>query len=517
MSLRGLRLDVALRNQRLERYGDWYQDPWGWPEMDYLATHGEDLISERLRSADTWPTTPLRVPKENLGIRPAVVLDPTDRLLYQSLVDQRSVRLIGNQHRSVYGWRLHRVDPTNGEYARNANEYQAYLRSLVHAANTHAGAVATDIVSFFASIPLDSLASHVQHQAPGGENTERLLGLLESWNRNQHIRGLPQRSAASAVLANMYLADVDDALEAQAKQVNGAWSRWMDDIYFFGPNEGVLRATQVAVDERLREIGLALNHSKTDVFLEEKLLAHLRDRDHSAIDSALAITIVTAHSRGEVVARPNFTALEELVEKVLMEGAVASRTSLRFLSSRMRSNEYPFRVEDFLNQMDTFPQASDHLSRLFRHFVRVGRYQDSLRDFVKSDWPQLPWVEANYIAVIPTAHKPQRWVRERLMDEAQRRRPELPLFSLACQRLSEWDPEALREILRDVAPNSDHPAYRRVAAYTALRAGERRATVHKWLDEFPANRVTLRLLEETRFEAPQVTRDYAAGSSEDDH
>jgi hypothetical protein len=32
-----LELDRAVANCRTDIYGDWYRDPWSWPELEWIA------------------------------------------------------------------------------------------------------------------------------------------------------------------------------------------------------------------------------------------------------------------------------------------------------------------------------------------------------------------------------------------------------------------------------------------------------------------------------------------------
>ena len=70
------------------------------------------------------------VPKENWGTRPAVLLDITDRLMYQALVDRMSLELIGDLSKFAYGWRLPAKSPKRAIYARNGRQWDSYRGHL---------------------------------------------------------------------------------------------------------------------------------------------------------------------------------------------------------------------------------------------------------------------------------------------------------------------------------------------------------------------------------------------------
>src|ERR1022692_4447868 len=86
----------AVGNIFTEMTGDWYRDPWGWPEYDSLLDSQYDLLIERANGRELKRVVQIDVPKENFGVRPAVVIEPVDRLLYQCMVDSISASLIGD-------------------------------------------------------------------------------------------------------------------------------------------------------------------------------------------------------------------------------------------------------------------------------------------------------------------------------------------------------------------------------------------------------------------------------------
>jgi hypothetical protein len=123
----------------------------------------------------------------------------------------------------------------------------------------------TDITSFFASIEFNRLMEIVV-SAVGKTIPRDIIGhVITSHARMLGRSGLPQRSFASAILANGYLQPVDDALGVAA----GNWDldvsavrRWMDDISAEGP-EDALYGLLLDLQDRARQIGLELNSAKT--------------------------------------------------------------------------------------------------------------------------------------------------------------------------------------------------------------------------------------------------------------
>ncbi|UGT99796.1 hypothetical protein LTS63_12240 [Mycobacterium intracellulare] len=127
---RALDVKKAVANVRSEFVGDWHLDPWGWPELEFISSSAPEMLVEHLRSTGVFRAALIDVPKENWGVRPAVVLNILDRLTYQALVDRLSVDLIGDLSPSVYGWRLPPDSTERGEYSHNNIQWDAYRDHL---------------------------------------------------------------------------------------------------------------------------------------------------------------------------------------------------------------------------------------------------------------------------------------------------------------------------------------------------------------------------------------------------
>src|SRR5689334_9929186 len=91
-----LNFGQATKNVRGDTIGDWYRDPWGWPEIEWVSKEAPSLLIARLNDRGAKRALALDVPKENFVLRPAMLLDPLDRIAYQALVDSLSVQLAGD-------------------------------------------------------------------------------------------------------------------------------------------------------------------------------------------------------------------------------------------------------------------------------------------------------------------------------------------------------------------------------------------------------------------------------------
>lgn len=270
--LAALDLQQAVTNIRAEIPGDWYQDPWGWPELGFFLQKAQDRIVENLNASGTRAIALLDVPKENWGTRPAAVLDIADRLTYHALTDNLSVKMIGSMSPDAYGWRLHAVDPKPGVYSHNSKQWKGYRSHLSMLADFFSVALKSDIVSFFANIPISLVHESIMDRCPSNAVTKRLCDMIGAFDAIPNRSGLVQRSTASAVIANTYVAPLDDVLRhhslviptlfSRRKVQHRSFARWMDDIWLFGDDEADARRAQMDLQTAVQSLGLDLNSAK---------------------------------------------------------------------------------------------------------------------------------------------------------------------------------------------------------------------------------------------------------------
>lgn len=505
--MKALDLERAVKNVDIDIRGDWYRDPWGWPEVRWALKRDPETFTKRLNSEGVRRCAPIDVPKENFAVRPAIVLDPIDRVIYQALVDRLSPELIGSQPDWVYGWRLPPGSDDRGRYARNDYQWENFRTQLNGLAGWFEVGLKTDVVSFFASVELNSVADLVSDLTGTGAVQTRLLDLLDGWSHVAGRSGLPQRSMASAVLANAFLRPVDDVLAHHgAVDViltkleivpHGAACRWMDDVWLFGEDAAELRSAQLELQRELEAIGLRMNFAKTDVLEGDALVAEARQIEHSAVDDGLI---------GEPVDRGP---LNELIDALLGRPEHASRTSVRFACSRMREHEALDRVGDMVDKADRMPHGADHLSRLFRESEAWRDLDRWYLDYRSGAWASIDWSVAQLGTMFPSDTSVT-GVAEAFGEILASANSSLPVTTLAAQRLAAWDEDAARLSIREASRSADQPLERRSLALAALAAGEGRKFVKGLLNEFEDNSVTLSMLEETGFKAPKVLRDFAA-------
>jgi hypothetical protein len=500
-----LDLSRAIGNLRSLAKGDWYRDPWGWPEYQHLLDTAGDAIWKKLRRQHALgAVSHIEVPKENFGVRPAVQLDISDHVIYQMLVDSVSTDALSDIRPDVFGWRHPPIGtPKPGRYASNKYQWRNYRSRLSRLADSHEHALRTDVTSFFASIPIPGVIDDLSARTGKIEVINRIEAMLEAWNARAHSGGLPQRSQASSVLANMYMQHADELLAEYAvpdskrarKTVRSSFTRWMDDIWLFRDDQGALRAAQVDLQRELHSMGLVLNSGKTEVLEGNAMRAKAKKAYVSAVDDAFIETKDSAP-------------LEELIDRILDDKEVADGTTVKFVSTRMRRWGIDYRVSDLLAAAERFPHAADSLARLFRRQIRTGEMQEWYLEYLISRWNCFEWASAQFGTAIPSARRPQRATVNAFRQLLGETATSLPGVALAAQRLSDWSPRDARGLIGDRITKESNPLMVRTLALSALQAGERSTTVRKWLRPFPETQLTAQMLAARGFAPLKVVADY---------
>lgn len=126
--------------------------------------------------------------------------------------------------------------------------------------------VDVDIEKCYDAIPHEPLIDRVARRVSDGKILELIRsflksGVLEEMNVRYETTGTPQGGIVSPVLANIYLHDLDMALEAHGV----AWVRYADDVVALCQSRDEASQTLELIREVLRGLGLKLSPEKTRI------------------------------------------------------------------------------------------------------------------------------------------------------------------------------------------------------------------------------------------------------------
>lgn len=512
-------LEAGAKLVTAETFGDWYRDPWGWPELrpEFVKQlDGEqDLLIRRNDAGEYVLSLPpffhlIEVPKSRLGVRPAVVQDPLSRLAYLSAVHTGLTSFERFLPDWVFGWRS-RGDSGLGSAA---SEWSSYVATLPGSEQEGYGLL-TDITSCFASISPDKLEPVVYERLGKVAAASVIMGVVRAHASLSTRSGLPQRSFGSAILAHAVLQPIDDALAA-AQMSDGvvAVRRWMDDISAEG-DEAALFQLLLDLQERARQIGLELNSSKTHLSPAATTAAALRVEDLREIE--VPVRLVGGEYGAEPVEEPDLQALHALEAGILTRPESVSRTVARAALVSLTKNAQFGRATEWMAAAKSLPHVADTLGRYLRgsadaEVIAWPDLGEWFERYQETPWGKLDWVASQYALAFPADQLP-RQVRAVLRHWLETS-ADLQKIAVATQRLASSEPTLARALMRARLDRTADPLLLRVFGLGLLMSGDSRASVESILARDPRNRLLQRYLAETAWRTPSVVRDFDLASSD---
>lgn len=523
----GLDLKAGCDLALAEMYGDWYRDPWGWPEFTWLSQKPDrfDLAScvRKEGGEHILAIQPafhiFEVPKSRVAFRPAVVQDSLSRLAYASAVASNMGRLHVDLPDWAFGWR-HRPDVGR---ARNSDEWRHYLGRTDNWWFGDEYALQVDIGSFFASVDVDRIAD-LLYQKLGKQVAVAVISqVLRAHDGLATRSGIPQRSFASAALANIYLRPIDDALETATKAGASGVVRWMDDITAIGP-EDKMYSLFLDLRDRARQIGLALNDSKTrlgsatdaaaSIYMEGLRTIHVPSRS------------LGADYTGEEVVELDTAKLLDLEERILATPGQFSRTHLRAVLTTLRQCREWTRWREWLAVAHELPHVADSLGRFFREVVasdndllgsgrkNLDDLNDWFADYCRREWSKVTWATSQFALMFPTnpGNESQVEVWTNWLENSDR----VQMVAIAGQRLAAIDPSRCRDIICGRIDGVMDPILLRVFALALLASGGERRTVRSILDRDERNLLVRLVLEDRNWSPPSAVADFDGDRTDSD-
>jgi hypothetical protein len=515
----GLNLPGAAALAATEMYGDWYRDPWGWPELAAPFVAGLDAEADLglRKRADEYhlSLTPyfhlMEVPKALLGVRPAVVQDPLSRLAYLAAVAGNLAALHEGVPEWVYGWRVR----DGGSLAPNKAEWASYTQTLPTADDEGFGLI-TDITSFFASVDPEKLRPILRDRLGNVASLHVLMDVIESHNSLSSRSGLPQRSFASAVLAHVFLRPIDDVLETALSRAGVAKvRRWMDDISAEGDEESLF-GLYTSLQSAGRQLGLELNASKTRLASASEASGDLRLEDLREIE--VPMNLLLGGEYDDLVVEPDLEVLLRLEDDILREPHNVKRPLARAVLKTLRDQALFDRWPEWLSVARYVPHAADTLSRYLRSagdadavdWEVLASWFDRYRS---SAWGGWDWVSSQYALIFPAKGLPGSV--ESLLRTWLATSVNLQQVSIAVQRLSVSAPALVRTEVRSRVDRTADPLLLRVFGLGLLAAGEARPLVASTLTRDPRNGLLVSLLDNSRWQVPDVVKDFDSAPESD--
>lgn len=209
-----------------------------------IANLSHDLRSGNYRPG---PVRQVAIPKPAGGLRTLTIPSVRDRVAQSAVAIVLTPLLDAEFEEGSFGYRP-------GRSVKQAVEMVRKLRL-----DGYEWTVDADIERYFDSIPHERLMQRVARSISEGPLTE-LIGLwLETSSENG--RGVPQGSPLSPLLSNLYLDDLDEALDEKGVRI----VRFADDFVLLARTREAAEKGLALAGRMLAEQGLALNAEKTRV------------------------------------------------------------------------------------------------------------------------------------------------------------------------------------------------------------------------------------------------------------
>jgi hypothetical protein len=487
-----LDLRQAANNCADDAKRDWHKDPWASCELDLLQRE-PSLIRKRIASVHVAPAVRLDVASSADKDRPALIMDLVDRVCFQALADRLAFPFLSALPEWVYGWRTARNSPARGVYAENGSEWVLYGRRLSGLFQNYRFGLRTDIADFFSSVSIGSLIETLsQQQFPSLNHIlARTEHYLRSWERIPRRRGLPQRSLGSSVLAQAYLKPIDEFLIRRTKNRTGRLGvcRWMDDIWLFSNRERDLVMLRDELDDLLYARQLEMNTKKTILVRTSK----------SPVAEFLRTTSTVEKDIQQRQSDQAYAHLDGLIAGFLKTPLETPRSSLGYVSNRIKSLQRFSIVSRIKSHLDEFPQAADYLAELIRKANAWQNLQKWYVDEAHKRFASWDWTVQAWGLMFPRSYPEKGIVAQYFAKDVLTRKMPTTLVPLAAKRVSQWLREPM-DVLRTGIDLAKSPFEIRALALAAVDAQGSPQEVRRWLSSHGDLEVTLRYLEERKFQ-----------------
>jgi hypothetical protein len=280
-------LNWALKHALMRGDTDIFPSAFEFQALEHDWTNVVATIQSK--DALDWSVRPARrclAPKHRFGFRISTQLDPLDFLVYTALLYEVGVKLearrVPSAQRIVHSYRF--APSADGRMFSEDWTYRTFQKESHAACGQQIKYVAiADIADFFPRISTHRIDNSLDAALGVGHLHATLLKKLVNQWAGSYSFGVPVGSAASRLIAEITIADIDQALLAEGSK----YVRYSDDFRFFCKTESEAYGCLALVARFLWEHhGLTLQQHKTRVVPVRNFKSvYLRENERREVDT----------------------------------------------------------------------------------------------------------------------------------------------------------------------------------------------------------------------------------------
>ena len=302
-------------------------------------------------------------PKANFSLRPGLVINVEDRIIYQAIIDYIAPIVDPHLSNSVYSYRLSDKYKDPYFFKNQVHQWKFYreARRKYYVEEGYTYLLETDIAAFFEHISHKILIEKLKEYIQDEEILHLLKNFISYWSsHNIQGMGLPQNSIPSSFLGNFYLKYIDDIILRE--DIDCKYSRFADDISIFTRNKGDLKKILKILVQELRKLNLNIQDKKTKMY-EKTEIENLID-DKQDIIQAIEYGIDNSS-----INPMNFKELTNLFKSTINNPDKFNKTHFNFCITRFKKIKNDYAVDFILSNLEAIPQSSDLLIIYLRLFI----------------------------------------------------------------------------------------------------------------------------------------------------
>lgn len=308
------------------------------------------LASLPVTKESIQPARAMAAPKSGGGYRIVHQLEPLNAVAYTAVAHSLALAVeaarVSESKQVSFSYR---IKPDDKSFFASGNGYNAFIDQCRVLAGHHEFVLVTDIADFYNSIYLHRLQGALELTGPNNKSQADALEKFLLFLNQKASQGIPVGPAASIVMAEATLIDVDAFIELAGLK----HTRYVDDLRLFGDSEEELRVTEERLVMYLYEHHrLQLSPLKTKLIKSEQFIRDYLDPPASAERRELLDAARATADYGDTLTDED---INELEKKYLQP----NNPSIKMVDQSARTTAWG-------NLLDVFAAQEEQEKRLVR-------------------------------------------------------------------------------------------------------------------------------------------------------